>query len=268
MPFRHSATYCLALCAATVCSASSGQSSSSTSAATAVQKARALYYTPVDSGLQAFHCEVNFDWKDFMQKATNQPVPDDDARLAYLKSIKLAVDDDLHTGGQLSWTAPTTAPEGSEDSVGKIRGGMQQIWAGFFQSWNGFYTGDLVTLDAKAAVEQTATGYHVGVHTGSALAEELLDDKLVLKTVHVATPTLDSTLAPSFTQSPKGLLVNQIASSYKQPPTAQPTDVTMRINYAAVGTFQLPSELIVNAGPANFDFHLANCTVKTQITPR
>lgn len=231
-------------------------------------KARALYYTPVDVGLQGFHCDVQFDWKSFMQKATNQSVPDDDARLKYLRTIQLAVDDDLQGTGELHWVAPTPAPEGTEESVGKIRDGMQQMWSGFFQSWNGFLTGNMVTLDTTSAVTRANGGYHVTAHTKAGLAEEQYDDKLVLQTVHVATPVLDSTVSPGFTPSPQGLLVTTIRSAYKQPPSLDVTEVLMKVTYAPVDKFQLPSELAVSVGPANFDFHLANCTVKLPAAPK
>ena len=228
-------------------------------------KARALYYTPVDAGLRGFHCEVAFDWKQFMQKATNQPVPDDDPRLKYLQSVQLSVDDDLHGAGELHWVAPAPAPENNEDAIGKVRGGMQQIWAGFAQSWNGYMTGELVSLDAKATVEHTGDGFHVAVRNGAQLAEEQYDYKLLLQTVHVSTPAQETTISPTFAASPAGLLVSSLRSSFRQPPSAPPTELLMTLHYAPVGAFQLPAELLVRVGPASFDFHLANCTVKTEL---
>ncbi len=233
-----------------------------------MSKARALYYTPVDAGLEGFHCEISFDWKAFLQKANNQPVPDDDARLKYLRTIQLPLDDDLHTGGELHWAAPAPPPEETEDSVGKVRGGFQQMWSGFFQSWNGFLSGDMVSLDAKSTVERTAAGYHVAARNGPGLAEEQYDNNLLLQSIHVSTPTLDSRLTPSFTPTAHGLLVSAIRSVYKQPPNAEPTEVVMKVNYAPVSTFQLPSEVVISVGPANFDFHLVNCTVKTKLTQK
>lgn len=246
----------------------SAQSASSATATENVRRARALYYTPVDAGLQGFHCEVSFDWKTFIQKASNQPVPDDDARLKYLRTIQLTVDDDLHSGGELHWAAPAPAPQETEDSVSKVRGGFQQMWSGFFQSWNGFLSGDMVTLDANSTVEHTATGYHLAVRNGASLAEEQYDNNLLLQTVHVSTPSLDSLVSPTFTTTPHGLLVSGFRTVYKQPPTAEPTEVLMKVNYAPVSNFQIPSSLSIAVGPANFDFGLVNCTVKTKLTQK
>lgn len=255
------------LCCSVACSLSvCGQTTPQPAAVLA--KARSLYYTPIDAGLKSFHCDVSFDWKDFIQKASNQPVAEDDARLKYLKTIQLSVDDELRGTGELHWNAPSPPPDSTEESVAKIRGGMQQIWSGFFQSWNGFITGDLLLLDAKATVERTSDGYHVAVRTGPSLAEEVFDSNLLLKTVQVTTPTLESVLSPEFTPSPGGLLVTTIASSYKQPPSTVATEVKMSIVYARVGTYQLPSELRVAVGPANFAYHLGICTVQMPITAR
>lgn len=233
----------------------------------AVSKARARYYTPVDSGLGSFRCDVQFDWKDFLEKATHQAVPDNDPRLAYLRSIRLSVEDTLRGTGELHWTAPTTAPDASEDSVNKIREGMEQIWSGFFQSWNGFMTGDLVSLDTNATAERTPAGFHVAVRTGPQVAEEFFNADLLLQTVHVATPSIESTLLPTFTATPRGLRVSEINSSFRQPPTAEPTEVSMHVQYAPVSSFDLPSELVVAVGPAHFDFHLTGCTTQSTVSP-
>ncbi len=237
-------------------------------AATALSKARALYYTPVDAGLQGFTCEVNFNWREFMQKAANAPIPDGDPRLAYLQSIKLSIEDDLHTGGRLNWTAPGPEPDGTEDSVDKVRGGLQQLWSGFFQTWNGFVTGDIVTLDTKSTVEQTAAGFHVRTGTSANFAEEQFDPKLLLQSVHVTTPDYDSTIAPTFLPGTRGLLVTSMRSQYRKPPASDPTEVVMQVTYAPVNSFELPAEVKVAVGPAAFDFHLINCTVRTQLSQK
>lgn len=243
-----------------------GQTAPSPSAADALARARSLYYTPVNQGLRSLHCEVHFAWKDFMQKAANQQIPDTDPRLKYLQSVALSVDDDLQGSGELHWQAPAPPPDGTEDSVGKIRDGMRQMWAGFFQSWNSFMTGDLITVDPQSKVERTASGFHVATRESGGLAEEQFDPNLVLTSVHISTSTLESTIHPTFAPGPQGLLVTAIRSSYQQPPSAPPTEVTMGLRYSAVNNFQLPSELNVAVGPAQFSFQLVNCTVQTQIT--
>ena len=186
--------------------------------------------------------------------------------MKYLRTVNLSVDDELHGAGELHWQAPAPPPAGSDDSVSKLRDGLRQMWSGFFQSWNSFVTGDLTAVDAKSTVEQTAAGYQVMAHEATGIAEEQYDRSFLLKSVHVSTEALESTIVPTYTPSAQGLLVTTIRSAYKQPPSAPETEVVMQLNYAPVGSFELPSDLKVSVGPAQFVFGLANCTVKTQLT--
>ena len=125
-----------------------------------------------------------------------------------------------------------------------------------------------MTLDARATVEQNAAGYHVSVGSGANLAEAQYDPKLLLGTVHVATPTFDNTVAPTFSPGPGGLLITSMRTTSRQPPAAEPTEILMQIAYAPVGSVQLPSEVKIAVGPTGFDFHLVNCTVRSQLTAR
>lgn len=238
------------------------------SPAAALLQARHLYYTPVDAGLAGFRCEVQFDWKSFMEQANHQAIPAEDSRLKYLQSIQMTVEDDLRGAGQLHWNASAPAPGDSEDSIGKIRSGMQQMWAGFFQTWNGFMTGDLLTPDAKAEVTTADENYKVSVRSGGGVAEQTYDRTLLLHSIRVSTPTLESLIEPVFTRSPQGLLLTSLNSTYKQPPDGSPTIVKMSVAYASVGTFQLPSTLGVSVGPAQFTYHLTNCTVQMKTSSK
>ena len=227
-----------------------------------------LYDTPIDRGLQGLQCDVGFNWKQFLEKAINGPVEDSSERLAYLRSIRLSVTDDLNTAGELHWTAPTTAPDASEESINQIRSGMQALWTGFFQSWNGFMTGDLVSIaDNRTTVERTATGYRVFTGQNGETAEENYSGDLTLQSLHVSTPMLDSLLTPTFEVTPRGRLITGWSSLVKQPPTSPGTSIMTSVHYAPVNGFQLPSELLIDvAGTASFDFTLNNCTVQMKVT--
>ena len=238
------------------------------SAAKAFRGARHLYYTPVDKGLQGFQCDVVFDWKQFIEKANSAPVSEMDQRLLYLQGIKLSVHDDLNGTGALDWVAPTTAPDASEASISQIRTGLQALWSGFFQSWNGFYTGDLVSLtENNTTVERTPAGYHVFTRQGAKLAEQQYSNDFTLQSMHVATPEIDSMLLPVFESTRQGRLVTGLNSVVKRPPADAGTSVNTTVTYAEVNGFQLPSTVLITvSGATDFRFTLANCTVRTQLT--
>ena len=99
------------------------------------------------------------------------------------------------------------------------------------------------------------------------MAEEFFDRNLVLLSLHVATPTLDSNLTPIFLDSAQGRLVTDLNSVVKQPPGSAGTTVDMKVQYAAANGFQLPSALRINVGGTTaFDFTLSNCTVTTKLS--
>lgn len=232
--------------------------------ATALREARTLYYTPQDKGLEGFQCEVSFDWKQFIEKATNAAVDDNNERLAYLRGIKLTVTDDLNGEGELHWSAPAAAPQSSEDSIAQIRGGIEQMWTGFFQSWNGLYGADVITMvDSTTTVDRTENGYHAFSREGGKLAEETFGGDFTLLSLHVSTPEADTVLTPKFQNTPQGRLVKGWSSTVKQPPTAPGMTLNMTVQYATVNGFQIPSEVLMDVvGMASFDFHLSGCTVK------
>lgn len=232
------------------------------SPAAAFRESRALYYTPEDKGLQGFQCAVAFDWKSFIERATNSPVEDSSPQLAYLRSIKLTVTDDLNGTGELHWQQPARATD-DDTSISQIRGGMEQMWSGFFQTWNGLYSADILTMvDTTTIVDRTPNGYHVFSREGNKTAEESFGADFTMHSLHVSTPEMDTTLTPTFANTPQGRLIASWNSVNKQPPTAPGTSVATTVHYAPVDGFQIPSEVRMNiANLANFDFHLSGCTV-------
>lgn len=241
-----------------------GSAQTGISPAAAFRAARLLYDTPGERGLQGFQCEVAFNWKQFLEKAISGPVEENNERLAYLRTIKLSVSDDLNGAGGLAWTAPTTAPDADEANITQLRSSLQALWSAFFQSWNGFATGGLVSVaDNKTTVERTPDGYHVFSAEGGKVAEETFRGDFTLQSLHVSTPQLDSVLRPSFEMTPHGRLVTGWGSVVKQPPAAPGITINTAIHYAAVNGFQLPSQVVIDvADTAAFDFALSNCTVR------
>jgi hypothetical protein len=232
-----------------------------------LQLAKALYYTPTTSGLRSFHCAVAVDWKALLARFGAPDLPATDPHLVYLQSTKLSLDDDLTGVGSLNWTPPATGD--MDDSVGKIRAGMQQMIGGFFQSWNPFLNGSYIpTLDATTTAK--AEGAGVLVHTGdaSSTVDEHFDKNMVLTEMHVTTPALDVTAHPTFISTPKGLLISTLKSEVHQPPTAPALNVTMASTYAPVAAYQIPATLtfsVQNVG--DFNFTLSACQANPPAPP-
>ena len=227
-----------------------------------IQLAKALYYTPTSTGLKSFHCDVVVDWKDLLARFGAGELPATNPTLVYLQSVKLSLDDNLTGAGALNWIPPAGAPA-EDESAAKIRGGMQQMIGGFFQSWNPFMNGSYIpTLDATTTAK--AEGDGVVVHTGDASTNviEHFDKNMLFTEMHVTNADVDVTAHPTYISTPKGLIVTAIKSEVHQPPTAAALIVTMATTYAPVSTYQLPSNLtftVQNVG--DFTFKLSACQI-------
>lgn len=228
--------------------------------------ARALYYTPTVRGLKSFRCTVDFDWKDFLSRYSGTDVKDDNPMLQYLRTVRLNVSDDLNGDGHLDWTASGTLPAGKEDSIGKMKEGMQQMMVGFFSSWNAYMNGNMVPLpDSTTTITEDTDGFKLhAAAAGGTEVTELFDKNLLLTEAHVVQPTSDVFAYPTYDDTPDGRLVSSIRTVYRQPPTAPPAELNIRVSYAPVQNFRLPETLsyeLKNVGA--FTFKFSACSAQT-----
>jgi hypothetical protein len=146
-----------------------------------IEHAKTLYYTPTNSGLNSFHCDVTVDWKDLLARFGVPNLHDSDPRLTYLNAIKLSLDDNLTGTGALNWFAPSGSASDPDDGIAKIRGGMQQMVSGFFQSWNPFLNGTYIpNFDATTTAKPEGDGIVVQSGDASALVVEHFNKSLLL----------------------------------------------------------------------------------------
>ena len=227
--------------------------------------ARALYYTPTVQGLKSFRCKVDFDWKDLLTRFSGADVKDDNPILQYLRSIQLTASDDLKGDGRLEWTAPGAPPTGKESAVAQIKDGMQQMMIGFFSSWNAYMNGNMVPApDSTTTITESADGFHLHAASQGTEVTELFDKNLLLTEAHVVQPTSDVFAYPTYNDTPDGRIVSAVRTVFRQPPTAPPAELNIRVSYTPVQKFRLPAQLdyeLKNVG--SFEFKFSGCTVET-----
>jgi hypothetical protein len=235
-----------------------------TPANTKLLSARALYYTPTVQGLKSFRCTVDFDWKDFLSRHSGADVTDDNPYLQYLRTIHLAISDDLNGAGKLEWTTSADIPAGKEDSVGKIKDGMQQMMVGFFASWNAYMNGNMVAApDSTTTVTDTADGLRVHSTAESTEVTQLFDKNLLLTETHVVQQTSDVHSYPIYNDTPDGRIVSAIRTVYRAPPTAPPAELNITVSYAPVQNFRLPETLNYDLkNVSSFAFRFSACSVQ------
>jgi hypothetical protein len=228
-----------------------------------LSSAHAQYYTPTASGLKSFRCEAAIDWKAMLTRLSGKEIPDDNPALKYLQTVHLSVADELNGQGSMDWTSSDVPPEGKEEGFKQMREGLQTTVAGFFQSWNAYMNGSMVPLpDRTVTVIRSGDGFHLSAGATDTKIDEDFDKNMLLLQVRVVTPDLKVLATPTYIGTADGLLVTSVNSRINQPPTAPETEVTFRVEYAKVESFQLPSRLVVDVkNTGGFDFAFSACKV-------
>lgn len=228
-------------------------------------RARATYYTPTANGLTSFNCDLIFDWKDLLTRAGGVDVPDDNPMLRYLNATHLSVTDDLHGKAVLDWSNTATLPDGKEASVAQMKGGLEQMIGGFFQSWNVYMNGGMVPYpDKTVTVTATDTGYLLHSAAGGYSVDENFNPDMLLTEAHVTTKDNDTTAYPKYVDTERGRMISVIRSVYRAPPSAPPAEVTISMEYQPVSSFQIPSVMIADLQNVGvFRMKFAACSVKT-----
>jgi hypothetical protein len=220
--------------------------------------ARAQYYNPTASGLKSFRCEAAIDWKAMLTRFSGTEISGDNPTVKYLQTVHLAVADDLRGQGSLEWTSPDDPPAGEDASVRQMREGLQTAVAGFFQTWNAYMNGSMVPFPGKSiTVTQSGDGFHVSGTAKDMQIDEDFDKNMLLTQALVVGPNLRVLAIPTFSNTPDGLLISAVASRVNQPPSAPEAEVTFRIEYAKVESFQIPDHVVLdirNIGRIDFTF--------------
>jgi hypothetical protein len=232
--------------------------------------AHAHYYTPTASGLKSFRCEATIDWKGMLTRFSGAEIPEDNPTLKYLQTVHLSLVDQLRGRGSMEWSDTGTPPEGQEANVKQMREGLQTMIGGFFQSWNAYMNGSMVPFPDKT-VDVTTEGVRTHLHGAWANVkfDEDYDENMLLTQVVVDTPEMKVVAVPTYVRTDDGLVVAAVTSQVNQPPSAPPTGVTFRVEYAKVDSFQIPSHVVYdikNVGVIEVGF--SACQVSVADSPQ
>ena len=232
--------------------------------------ARAQYYTPTANGLKSFRCEATIDWKALLNRISGAEIPEDNPSLKYLKTVHLSVVDQLKGTGSMEWSDTGVPPVGKEAGLKQTRDGLQTMMGGFFQSWNPFMNGTMVPLpDQSAELTTTGDGIHLRESSANTTVDEDFDKNMLLTHVVVDTPEMKAVAIPTYVRTDDGLLISVVTSQLNQPPSAPPIEVTFRVEYAPVDSFQIPSHIVYdikNVGVIEVGFN--NCQVSVANPPQ
>ena len=207
--------------------------------------AHAQYYTPTVSGLKSFHCDASIDWKAMLSRFASTDIPDDNPALKFLRTVHLAVNDDLHGAGNLEWTSTDAPPDDRRAGMQQMQEGLQTTVSGFFQSWNAYMNGSMVPLpDNSVTVTKSGDGVHLSGSSKDTSFDEDYDKNMLLTQALVVSPSLKVLAKPIYTGTADGLILSSLTSLVHQPPTAPEIEATFHVEYAKVDAYQIPSHVV------------------------
>lgn len=123
--------------------------------------------------------------------------------------------------------------------------------------------GSMVPLpDGTMAVTTSGEGVHVSGISKDTKFDEDFDKNMLLTQILVDSPNLKVLAMPTYVSSPDGLLVSSVRSLVNQPPSAPQVEAMLRIEYAKVDSFQIPSRIVLDIKNTGvIDFALNSCQV-------
>jgi predicted phosphohydrolase len=232
-------------------------------------KATGLYDSTAKAGLQGFDCQVHPDWNTIMTSSRKgAPAAGDDAKLALLGTVKIALHARLKGGSNLDWKVPARPEEPVDKTsmamLGQAHRGIENTLLGVLKLWIPLADGSVAESLGEEDVEiaQTENGYTLRSKDKS-LTEEF-DRNLLL--VHSIVVDSGSTvnIAPTFQQTSQGLRLASFVA-HIHPASAPPESVQeMRIGleYQTVAGAEIPARLTIEIpNVVRMNFNLDGCGV-------
>lgn len=262
MGFRHglarlvAIVFSIALLAAVMQAQTIGKQAPTAADKEIVKQARQSYYSLKDQGMAEFECTMEPNWHSLLSEQKLDAATVERA-VNLLNKIHFSVS--LATGGEARVTHNEVAAENPEMAKGlsQIYSGMEQMTTGFFQTWSVFSMSPaLPEIEGEYQLNMTAAEYRLSYKEGTADIVTLLNRDFTMSSLRTTTSEFDSTIAPQFRKTGKGLLMIGYQATYKGKSDADNTELQTVIDYQAVDQLQLPQKLDLKGTYGGSPFHV------------
>ena len=228
-----------------------------------------LYYSSAIAGLTGFDCAVHPDWhRLFVSAGKGEAVPEDDPRIALLKTVTITLHARMKGGSTIEWVAAASPDKPlDQDSAAMLDGlhqSVEQTLEGFLQFWTPFME-DSVVPDSADGLEitHTPTVHTIHAKQGSTELTEIFSNSLVLEQFNVNLSGTSIKFSPAYTPTPQGLLVNGFVAHIlpvgATPEQAQ--EMKVNIEYQTIHGLTIPGRLNMEVvGTGIFNFAFDGCT--------
>lgn len=231
-------------------------------------KTAKVYYSTRTAGLDGFDCDVHPDWRTLFSSANSgASLPDDDARLATLKPVKITVHARMAGGSTMEWSRPAT-PDKPLDAdattmLDQLHQATEQTLQGFLQFWTPFVDGSVVPASSEGLkITRSANDWTLHGERNGTEVTEVFSNENVLKHFNVLTGGLSIKFEPSYQSTEKGLLVNRFDAHIEPAGQSAAPAQVMRVDvvYTDIDGVPIPSNLNVDVvGTGTFKMAMDGC---------
>lgn len=209
-----------------------------------LSQARQSYYNLRGEGLFSFQCNVTPNWELLLQKESQQNPEGAAAAIKTLNQLRFMVNLGTDNNVKLTHNELTGQSEEMMAALKQIYGGMEQMASGFFDTWKLFLLNPpFPEVSSQYQLEAAGPQYKLSYREDLADVVTTMGRDFAISNLKVTTPEFDSAILPTFSRTPKGLLLSAYEASYKSQKPEETTELKVSMDYQDVQGLKMLQKL-------------------------
>lgn len=231
-----------------------------------LSRARQAYYNLDAEGVASFQCTVTPNWEMLLAEERKSNPAAADAAIKVLEQVHFtetfAQGKTTITHNDLSGQSPQM-----QSALSQIYGGMEQMMAGFFDTWKLFvWNSPLPAVNSTYHLQDSGSVYSLTYREDTADVVTMLTKDFAVTSLFVSTPQFKSTISPGFFKTAKGtFLLNKYNAVYQSDKPEEATALEVAIDYQTVDGIYLLHNMALSGtygqSPFNVQVVFSGCQV-------
>lgn len=209
-----------------------------------LSQARRAYYNLRNEGLDSFQCSVIPNWELLLQKEMQQNPDGAKAAINTLSQLQFTLN--LAADGSVQLTHNDLEGQSKEmmDALKQIYQGMEQMASGFFDTWKLFVLAPpFPEVNSEYQLAAAGPQYRLSYKDSDADVITTMARDFAINDMKINTAQFDSSIQPSFSKTPKGLLLSAYTATYQSQKPEEATKLDVSIGYNQVDGLQMLQKL-------------------------
>lgn len=232
-----------------------------------LSQARRAYYNLRTEGLASFQCSVTPNWEMLLQKEREQNPEGAEQAIKTLNQLQFTLNLAPDSSVKLTHNDLEGQSEEMMKALKQIYEGMEQMASGFFDTWKLFMLSPpFPEVDSQYDLVSTGSQYRLSYKEGTTTdVVTTMSRDFAINNMKVTTAEFDSGIQPTFTTTPKGLLLSAYEADYQSQKPDEATHLKVHIDYNVVDGIQMLQKLSLSGTygdtPFNVELGFSDCKV-------